>query len=217
MFTGLIEDLGEIVAIQKSATGARVTIKTALPDADLFHGASVAVDGACLTVVEKGAGRFGADVSVETLARTTLGKRHPGDRVNLERPLSLGARLGGHLVLGHVDGVGQITARAPVGEMVRFTVQLPEGLELLVVEKGSIALDGISLTVNDLPSAREVSLLLIPESLRATSWGQKKAGSQVNVEADILGKHVARLLGKRSGIDLGLLQRSGFLDQEEGG
>ncbi len=216
MFTGLIEDQGEIVAIQTGASGARVTVKTALPLADLFHGASVAVDGACLTVVETSEGHFSADVSVETLKRTTLGARRRGDSVNLERPLVLGARLGGHLLLGHVDGVGRITSRAPVGEMVRFTVELPEGLELLVVEKGSIALDGISLTVNDLPSAREVSLLFIPESLRATNWGGKQKGARVNVEADILGKHVARLLGKRGGIDLESLQRSGFLDQKGG-
>jgi riboflavin synthase len=203
LFTGLIEDVGTVAALAQVARGgARVGIDTRLPEADLALGASVAVDGACLTVVqlERGAGRDGAlrffaDASIETLRRTTLGERKPGDQVNLERPLALGERLGGHLVLGHVDGVGRITAREEAGEGVRFRAALPGELLRLVVEKGSIALDGISLTVNEIFN-EEIGLLLIPESLRATTWGSKRAGASVNVEADILGKHVARLLGK---------------------
>ena len=219
MFTGLIEDLGTILAVAqaRSGQGSRVTIATKLPQADLSLGASVAVDGACLTVVESGGGRFSADASVETLQRTTLGERKAGDRVNLERPLALGARLGGHLVLGHVDGVGKLVELSPLGEGIRAVVELPKGLGPLVVEKGSLALDGISLTVNEVrdePGGRtRVALLLIPETQRATTWGSKSVGSAVNVEADILGKHVARLLGPRasaSGVDLSLLQRAGF-------
>ena len=205
MFTGLVEDIGIISAITNPlGGGARVAIETTLPEADLFLGASVAVDGACLTVVQlEPAGdlrRFFADASVETLRRTTLGARRPGERVNLERPLALGERLGGHLVLGHVDGVGVITAREPAGAGVCFRVRLPRELLPLVVEKGSIALDGISLTVNELVGEDEISLLLIPESLRATSWGSKRIDDAVNVEADILGKHVARLLGARASV-----------------
>jgi riboflavin synthase len=202
VFTGLVEDVGRISALARvDGGGARLSVETRLPEADLFPGASVAVDGACLTVVRlEPAGearRFFADASVETLHRTTLGDRRAGDAVNLERPLALGDRLGGHLVLGHVDGVGEVTARAQAGEGVCFRVRLPRELLPLVVEKGSIALDGISLTVNELPSADEVGLLLIPESLRKTSWGGKRQGERVNVEVDILGKHVARLLGAR--------------------
>lgn len=222
MFTGLVEDLGTVLSVAPAAGGgARVSIATALPEGDLFLGASVAVDGACLTVVERaphGSGqRFSADASVETLQRTTLGERKAGDRVNLERPMALGERLGGHLVLGHVDGVGRIVSRMAAGEGVRFRVALPAGLSRLVVEKGSIALDGISLTVNELLGEDDVALLLIPETLRATTWGGKLPGEALNVEADILGKHVARLLGSRAGsrggVDLGLLERSGFLDK----
>lgn len=194
MFTGLVEDLGTIAAIERLPEGARVTIATRFEPDDLRHGASIAVDGACLTVIDAAPGRFSADVSAETLLRTTLGARTPGERVNLERPLALGDRLGGHLVLGHVDGVGTILERRKVGDAVRVVIRLPPGLARLVVEKGSICLDGISLTVNELPAQDQVALMLIPETLRATTWGDKREGEAVNVEADILGKHVARLM-----------------------
>jgi riboflavin synthase len=164
----------------------------------LTHGASIAVDGACLTAVDLREVSFAADVSAETLARTTLGGLKAGDAVNLERPLALGDRLGGHLVLGHVDGIGEIVAREAVGNGERVRLRLPNGLAQYVVEKGSIALDGISLTVNSLPSREEIELFLIPETLRATTWGKKAQGARVNVEADILGKHVARLLQFKS-------------------
>ena len=195
MFTGLVEQVGRVVEVAPVAGGQRLTVQTSFSAADLAHGASVAVDGVCLTVVASDApGRFTADVSAESLQRTTLGERRAGDGVNLERPLAFGARLGGHLMLGHVDGTGEILTRTPQGEGVRFTLRLPRALWPLVVEKGSIALDGISLTVNDLPALDEISLFLIPESLRATTWGGKGPGARVNVEADILGKHVARLM-----------------------
>ncbi|MFL5309311.1 MAG: riboflavin synthase, partial [Myxococcales bacterium] len=170
------------------------TVRTRLPHEDLGHGASIAVDGACLTVVERKDGGFCADVTVETLRRTTLSDRRPGDAVNLERPLELGQRLGGHLVLGHVDAVGRIRSREQAGEAMRVVVEMPRELLPLVVEKGSVALDGISLTVNELVGEDAISLMLIPETLRATSWGKKRPGDRVNVEADILAKHVARLL-----------------------
>jgi riboflavin synthase len=208
-----------------------VAIRTRLPDADLFLGASVAVDGACLTVVEKSKEsegmRFLADASVETLKRTTLGERKPGDRVNLERPMALGERLGGHLVLGHVDGVGRMVSRERQGAGTRVVLRIPKDLLPLVVEKGSIALDGISLTVNEFVGDDAIALFLIPETLRETTWGEKPVGAFVNVEADILGKHVARLLaarlggwaglgpetgaGEGKGVDVELLSRAGFL------
>ena len=195
MFTGLVEDVGSIAEIAPApGGGARVSVRTRLPNQDLERGASIAVDGACLTVVERNNGTFSADVSVETLRRTTLSDRRPGDAVNLERPLALGERLGGHLVLGHVDGVGRIRGREQAGEAVRVVVGLPRDLLPLVVEKGSVALDGISLTVNEFSGDDAISLMLIPETLRGTTWGNKRAGDRVNVEADILAKHVARLL-----------------------
>ena len=195
MFTGLVEDVGSIAEVAPApGGGARVSVRTRLPNQDLERGASIAVDGACLTVVERNNGTFSADVSVETLRRTTLSDRRPGDAVNLERPLALGERLGGHLVLGHVDGVGRIRGREQAGEAVRVVVELPRDLLPLVVEKGSVALDGISLTVNEFSGDDAISLMLIPETLRGTTWGNKRAGDRVNVEADILAKHVARLL-----------------------
>jgi len=195
VFTGLVEDVGSIAEIAPApGGGARVSVRTRLPNQDLERGASIAVDGACLTVVERNNGTFSADVSVETLRRTTLSDRRPGDAVNLERPLALGERLGGHLVLGHVDGVGRIRGREQAGEAVRVVVELPRDLLPLVVEKGSVALDGISLTVNEFSGDDAISLMLIPETLRGTTRGNKRAGDRVNVEADILAKHVARLL-----------------------
>jgi riboflavin synthase len=191
VFTGLIEDLGTVAAAERVSRGIRLTVQTRL---GLDHGASIAVDGVCLTAVDLAPGRFTADVSAESLDKTTLGERKVGDRVNLERPLALGGRLGGHLVLGHVDGVGKIDGREEVGEGVRVELRLPPGIAPLVVYKGSIALDGISLTVNELLDPDRIALFLIPETLRATTWGEKPRGARVNVEADILGKHVARLL-----------------------
>ena len=196
MFTGLIEDLGTVAAVERVPKGVRLSVRTRLDG--LGHGASIAVDGVCLTAVELKGDRFTADVSAETLDRTTLGERKAGDRVNLERPLALGDRLGGHLVLGHVDGVAELIRRTGEGEGVRIELRLPQGLAPLVVSKGSIALDGTSLTVNEVLDPDRVALFLIPETLRSTTWGIKPAGANVNVEADILGKHVARLMQFRT-------------------
>jgi len=188
MFTGLIEDLGTVTALKRVPQGLRLTVSTRFDD--LQHGASVAVDGVCLTAVELGKGRFSADVSAETLSCTTLGDLQEGARVNLERPMALGERLGGHLVLGHVDGVGEVASKTPVGEGVRIELKLPASVQRHVVPKGSIAVDGISLTVNEVLDPDRISLMLIPETLRAT----KPMGPKVNLEADILAKHVARLM-----------------------
>jgi len=196
MFTGLIEDLGTVAAVERVPKGVRLSVRTRLDG--LRHGASIAVDGVCLTAVELIGDRFTADVSPETLDRTTLGERKAGDRVNLERPLALGDRLGGHLVLGHVDGVGELVRRTGEGEGVRIELRLPQGLAPLVVSKGSIALDGTSLTVNELLDPDRLALFLIPETLRSTTWGIKSIGAKVNVEADIVGKHVARLMQFRT-------------------
>lgn len=196
MFTGLIEEVGSVAEVERRPEGRRLSVRTDL--GDLTRGASISVDGACLSAVELRPGHFSADVSAETLARTTLGSLRKGDRVNLERPLALGGRLGGHLVLGHVDGVGEILSRQPVGEGVRLELRLPEGLPRYVAEKGSIALDGISLTVNEVRDPDRIALFLIPETLRATTWGEKRPGAKVNVEVDMLAKHVERLLQFKS-------------------
>jgi len=196
MFTGLIEDLGTVAAVERVPKGVRLSVRTRLDG--LGPGASIAVDGVCLTAVELKGDRFTADVSAETLDKTTLGERKAGDRVNLERPLALGDRLGGHLVLGHVDGVGELVRRTGEGEGVRIELRLPQGLAPLVVSKGSIALDGTSLTVNELLDPDRLALFLIPETLRSTTWGIKSIGAKVNVEADIVGKHVARLMQFRT-------------------
>ena len=192
----MIEDLGTVAAVERVPKGVRLSVRTRLDG--LGQGASIAVDGVCLTAVELKGDRFTADVSAETLDRTTLGERKAGDRVNLERPLALGDRLGGHLVLGHVDGVAELIQRTGEGEGVRIELRLPQGLAPLVVSKGSIALDGTSLTVNELLDPDRLALFLIPETLRSTTWGIKSIGAKVNVEADIVGKHVARLMQFRT-------------------
>jgi riboflavin synthase len=195
VFTGLVEDVGTIERVAPTqGGGTRLTVRTRLPREDLAHGSSIAVDGACLTVVDCAESSFSADVTVETLRRTTFSDRKPGDAVNLERPLAVGERLGGHLVLGHVDGVARIRQREPAGEAVQMSVELPRELLPLVVEKGSIALDGVSLTVNGLLGGDAIALMIIPETLRATTLGHKREGDRMNVEADMLAKHVARLL-----------------------
>jgi len=197
MFTGIIEQMGTVTALEEQAAGARLQVATGLAS-ECDVGASVAVNGACLTVVARTGERLAFDLGPETLRSTALGELGPGRPVNLERPLRLGGPLGGHLVLGHVDGVGEIVRRETVGEGVLVELKLPAGLAPLVVSKGSIALDGISLTVNALVGPDRISLFLIPETLRATTWGIKEVGAKVNVEADILGKHVARLMQFRA-------------------
>ncbi|HEY8370819.1 MAG TPA: riboflavin synthase [Thermodesulfobacteriota bacterium] len=204
MFTGIIEDVGRIASIARDADGARLVIETSDIDAGaLAAGESIAVDGACLTVtgVEAGGagrgGRFSVYVSAETLARTTLGDRARGDRVNLERAMALGDRLGGHIVQGHVDATGAVVGLDPVGESVRLRVSVPGRLARYVVEKGSIAVDGVSLTVNRVDDRPEgdtiVEVNLVPHTLARTALASKTVGARVNIEADILAKHLERL------------------------
>jgi len=193
MFTGLISDMGVVERLEPRAGGARITIRpTSLPVDGLDPGESVACNGACLTVVERGGGRMTFDAVPETLARTTLGAWKQGTRVNLERALRLSDRLGGHLVQGHVDGVGKVLARVAEGLGARLTVSLPPGIAPLVAEKGSIAIDGVSLTVARAGRDR-FEVALIPETLSRTILGAAAPGTQVNLEADVVARHVARL------------------------
>lgn len=193
MFTGLISDVGVVERITPRSGGARLTLRpAALPVDDLTLGESVSCSGACLTVVERGGGLVSFDAVPETLSRTTMGGWRTGTRVNLERALRLSDRLGGHLVAGHVDAVGELLARAVEGEGARLTFSLPAALAPLVAEKGSIAIDGVSLTVASAGRDR-FEVALIPETLARTTLGEARAGTRVNLEADVVARHVARL------------------------
>ncbi len=203
MFTGIVEELGTVRAIDARGSGVRIEIscERVLDDAEL--GASIAVNGCCLTVVELGPGWWAADAQPETLERTTLGGLRAGDHVNLERPLRLSDRLGGHLVQGHVDGVGAVTARRPEADgSTRIDVELPKALGRYVVEKGSIAVDGVSLTVTEVRdngSRTHVGVALIPHTLSVTTFGERAVGAPVNVEVDLMAKYVERLEGREAG------------------
>lgn len=192
MFTGLIEDIGTVAEIESGAEGARLRIATPL-GAELSAGDSVAVNGACLTVLEADGARFTAEAMNQTLRRTSLGPLQPGDRVNLELAVRAGDRLGGHFVQGHVDGTAEVTEAEDDGFARRLRVQLDPELAGLVVERGSIALDGVSLTVSALGDDwLEVSL--IPETMRRTNLGDATPGRVLNVECDVIAKYVQRLL-----------------------
>ncbi len=194
VFTGLVEDVGRIAALERSQDAVVLRIATSAIDASQLElGESVAVDGVCLTVTARKAGEFQALAGPETLARTTLGRLAPGARVNLERALLATARLGGHIVAGHVDGLGEIASRQPTGPAVELVFRAPPALLRYVVEKGSIAVDGISLTVNRV-DGYSFAVGLIPHTLEHTSLADKVVGAVVNLEVDIVGKYVEKLL-----------------------
>ncbi len=196
MFTGLIEDVGTIRGLQLKNGSAVLTVKTRLPLRAMARGASIAVNGACLTVVEKRRDVFTVDVSPETLSRTNLKTLTVGSRVNLERPMRLADRLGGHLVTGHVDGVGAIAAIAKQGEFTIMSFDVARDLGALLVAKGSVAVDGISLTVN---ACRKTgfSVALIPFTLSHTNLRARKVGDKVNIETDLIGKYVRSFMRQR--------------------
>jgi riboflavin synthase len=198
MFTGIVEELGEIIEIEPDADSARLTVRGPLVAQDAVPGASIAVNGVCLTVTDVKDDTFAADVMEETLRRSGLGALRPGSRVNLERPVRLADRLGGHLVQGHVDGVGAIVYREPGERWDVVTITLPRELSRYVVEKGSIAVDGTSLTVVDAGRDR-FTVALIPTTLDRTVLGSKQPGDPVNIEVDVMAKYVERLLDARAG------------------
>jgi riboflavin synthase len=193
MFTGIVEELGEIVALEPDGDSARLTVRGPLVVSDAVHGASIAVNGVCLTVVDIKDDAFTVDVMKETLDRSSLAALAPGSRVNLERPVRPADRLGGHIVQGHVDGVGEIVSREPGDRWEVVTIGLPAGLARYVVDKGSITVDGISLTVVE---ARDdaFTVALIPTTLELTTLGRKRAGDPVNLEVDVVAKYVERLV-----------------------
>jgi len=194
MFTGIVEELGTVAALEDQGDACRLTIaaSTVLEDAGL--GDSIAVNGCCLTVASLGDGTWTADVMQETLSRTSLAGVQPGDRVNLERAVTPQTRLGGHIVQGHVDGVGTVVARTPSEHWELVAIALPDGLARYVVEKGSIAVDGVSLTVVEVGDDA-LTVSLIPETLARTTLGVRAVGERVNLEVDVLAKHVEKLLG----------------------
>jgi len=194
MFTGIITDVGRVRSVEKQGD-TRFTIETAFDMDAVPIGASIANNGVCLTVVEKGPGWFAVQASAETLSKTTLGRWAEGTRVNLERSLKLGDELGGHLVYGHVDGVATLVDVRPDGESLRLTFEAPAGLEKYVASKGSVALDGVSLTINEVDGAR-FGINIIPHTQTATTFGDLKPGDRVNLEVDMLARYVARLVGQ---------------------
>lgn len=189
MFTGIVEELGEVVKASEAFLAVRGPVVTS----DAALGDSISVNGVCLTVVSVEGDVFTADVMEETYRRSVIGKLEPGDRVNLERAATLTTRLGGHLVQGHVDGVAHIVKRTPAAEWEEVTFRLPEGLAKYVVEKGSITIDGTSLTVAAI-EGDEFSVGLIPTTLEATTLGRKQVGDPVHIETDVVAKHVEKLL-----------------------
>ena len=217
MFTGIIQSIGKISQIQPKGGDFRLTLSTGkLPLAGVKLGDSIAVSGVCLTAVELGDGRFSADVSRETLSRTTLGNMKPGSRVNLELALTPTTRLGGHIVSGHVDGVGEVVQRTADARSVRFVIEAPANLARYIAEKGSICVDGVSLTVNGVDGKR-FDLNIVPHTLAETTMEEFQPGRKVNLEVDLLARYLERLLlGEKAACSSGgvteeLLVNAGFI------
>jgi riboflavin synthase len=216
MFTGLVEELGSVASMRRGSKSVQITIKANKVLTDVKLGDSIAVNGTCLTVVEYTADHFTADVMPETVDRTVLAALKNGDRVNLERTLAVGDRLGGHIVTGHIDGVGQILAKTRHDNAIIIRIQAPEKVMKYIIEKGSVAIDGISLTVVACTD-EEFSVSLIPHTAAVTTLGIKKPGDMVNLETDILGKYVERFFSRdqkmstpTKGITMDFLAENGY-------
>ena len=217
MFTGIIEAVGRVLAREDRRGDARLRVASGGLDlGDVRVGDSIAVNGVCLTAVELPGDGFWADVSAESLSRTTLGALRPGDPVNLEKALTPTSRLGGHMVAGHVDGVGRVLERRPEARSVRFVIEAPRELARYIAEKGSIAVDGVSLTLNRVEGAR-FDLNIVPHTLQGTTIDQYQPGRPVNLEVDVIARHLKRLLlgdaaaESAGGVTLELLARHGFV------
>jgi riboflavin synthase len=197
MFTGIVSDVGEIAAVKERQDLRRLRIATRYDPKMIKIGASIALDGACFTVVARGKPRwFEVEIGAESLRVTTAGKWKVGKRVNLERALVAGDELGGHLVSGHVDGVAEIVARDDRDDMANFRLRAPRALARYIAPKSAVTLDGISLTVNEV-AGDEFSVFVIPHTLKATNWGKAKAGDEVNIEVDLIARYIARLAEAR--------------------
>ena len=216
MFTGIVEDRGTVVRVDRQGQGVRLALKVPTGLTEILPGDSINVNGACLTVVEKKGEILAVDVSSETLQRTTFRDLQEGEEVNLERALRPMDRLGGHIVTGHVDGMGTIVEMKREGDFSRIRIQAPRSVMRYVVQKGSIAIDGVSLTVNEF-EGEEIQLTLIPFTLQKTTLLKKRAGDRINLEADIIGKYVEKLLGRKEsgpkGLDQDFLREHGFFKE----
>ncbi|QXE92826.1 riboflavin synthase [Geomonas subterranea] len=214
MFTGLIETVGELVSIERRGASGSLTVKTSLPLDEIRIGDSIAINGACLTVVRKGGGAVTFDVSPETIDRTAFKNLKSGAPLNMERAMRLSDRLDGHLVSGHVDCVATITGRREVANNIVFTFRFPAEFAKYIAPKGSVAIDGISLTVNDV-TADSFSVNVIPHTAAKTTLLSKRAGDEVNIETDLLCRYLERLLAgrelKEGGVTLDLLTKNGFI------
>lgn len=221
MFTGIIEGLGTIGAIRPAGQGKRLTIEADYALDQTKIGDSIAVNGACLTVVKINRSRFEVDLSPETLATSTFDKAKQGDRLNLERAMRLSDRIDGHLVLGHVDGIGIIEQQEKLGNAIGVTIAVPEAVSRYMIHKGSVAVDGISLTINAL-APKSFTVSIIPHTGQLTTIGLKQKGQPVNIETDMIGKYVERVLSQKPyteqhihpqkpSIDMGFLEKTGFL------
>lgn len=202
MFTGIIEEVGVVASVEPAGNGVVIAVRADAVLRDLADGDSVAIDGVCQTVTSHGDGSFTVQAVATTLGRTTLGEYRPGRRVNLERALRMGARLGGHLVQGHVDGVGRVRSLRPQSELVLIDFTLPAEVEPVTVLHGSIALNGVSLTVNALPEPGVGQVSIIPFTWGHTALAELREGDGVNLEGDMIGKYVRHLLGAPGGEDL---------------
>lgn len=219
MFTGIIEGKGKVLRVERRGGARRLTIEFPPRLTEIQLGDSISINGVCLTIVEKKDQASKFDLSEETVKRSGLGELKEGDPVNLERALGLNGRLGGHFVTGHIDGLGVITEKKKERDFVNLRLRVPENVSKYVVPKGSIAVDGISLTVNEV-RGNEIVLTLIPYTLEKTTLMEKRTGDPVNLEADILGKYVEQLIshksGKPKGLDRSFLEEHGFLKGDGG-
>ena len=196
MFTGIVSDVGEVFSVTPREAGVRFRIATGYDPDTIALGASIACSGPCLTVVERGMtgnrAYFDVEASTETLARSTLGDWAPGTAVNLERPVRLGDELGGHMVAGHVDGIAKVAERHDEDDMARFVIEAPEALSRYIAEKGSVSLDGVSLTVNAV-DGRRFEVMIIPHTMAVTTWGLRRPGDALNLEVDLVARYLERL------------------------
>ena len=217
MFTGIIEDKGKVIRIEYYGQGKKLTLELPIHLTEVQLGDSININGVCLTIVEKRGGTIGLDLSSETLQKTVLGELKEGDRVNFERALKLTDRLGGHIVTGHIYGIGVISEKRKEGDFIHLKIRIPKFVSRYVVQKGSIAIDGISLTVNECEN-EEIRMTLIPYTLEKTTLIDKNVGAHVNVEADIIGKYVEKMMNrgdeKSKRMDLSFLKEHGFIEGE---
>ncbi|MCX5806663.1 MAG: riboflavin synthase [Proteobacteria bacterium] len=212
MFTGIIEDIGSISDIRKSGGKWEFCIKTNISDRGIHEGDSIAIDGVCLTATRLEKGMFYADASLETLSLTTLKDKKTGSRVNIERAMASDGRFGGHFVMGHVDGIGTITSISKAGDSIKIEVEIPSDLSRYIVKKGSVAINGISLTVNEQHDNMFI-VNVIPFTVSKTTIGEKRMSDKVNIETDIIGKYIESFIDKSSkkGVTMGFLYEQGFI------